>query len=236
MTRLVRVRRDQSGIARSRLHAGSMHSVRAADDLAPEHADAWPKPRAVRAVQVIWLVAASLLLLASPLLVLGIGDALSRLDPSVDGAGVVTLTSVDAGTWIAVLAVALAVAATAGAPWGRAAVGDGTSSPALPVLGGLVLAGGSGLLRWLANAFYFTSQADGCAHPGCVPLTVQTWLLIAPAVITGVVLVALGVGARRGPWWPRAVVPTAVWLCVSVAQVALWDSKALPLIEQSAAR
>lgn len=48
------------------------------------------------------------------------------------GAGVVTLPWVGAGTWILVLVVASAVAATAGAQWSRVAIEDHT---ALPVLG-----------------------------------------------------------------------------------------------------
>lgn len=43
------------------------------------------------------------------------------------GAGVVTLPWVGAGTWILVLVVALAVAATAGAQWSRVAIEDHTA-------------------------------------------------------------------------------------------------------------
>ncbi|GAA1966396.1 hypothetical protein GCM10009817_02750 [Terrabacter lapilli] len=47
----------------------------------PEGADARPSARAVRAARPLWLVATGVLVLASPVLVMAIGDALARADP-----------------------------------------------------------------------------------------------------------------------------------------------------------
>jgi hypothetical protein len=184
-----------------------------------------------------WSEAALLVIGVLGLILVGIAslffaDTLPQVDPSQLGHGNSYTGSSTVRDWVVwALMSSLVLIAITGLPIGRLA-GHGSARGAVAQgIGGPVVAFWAVATSILANGFYFAGPGDDCFYESCWPLHEQIWAMLAPGVLTGIVMLVMACLVTRLAWWIRALVPVVVWIGTLVAQHAIWMNYLLPLFE-----
>jgi hypothetical protein len=202
---------------------------------APAEANA-AEPTATRARR--WSEAALLLLGAIGLVVLVyptfvLIEALPKVDPSQLGHGVTYSGSDIDRRWIAqALLSALLLMLVTGLPIGRLAGRGSLPGAVAQLIGGLAVVFWT-LAGTALSSMYFWGPDDRCTYASCWPLHQQIAAILAPGVLTAIVMIVMALLINRLAWWIRTLVPAVVWVAVLVVQHVVWVNYLLPLFQAS---
>jgi hypothetical protein len=172
---------------------------------------------AVMAARVVGAVFALVGLLAFGWVEAGLNTYLMVVDPrgGVDPGTSLDLEWAGLGLWLlATLVVAVAVGGIA-----------------VPVVGGVIVVGGTLLAYLVIHPYTFGGPDTPCTYASCWPLVPQAVALTAPGLAAGLALIVTGLMVNRGSWLIRVVTPGGLWLVLFVVQNAIWHPYLMPVFQ-----